>query len=120
MVRFFGAYGMIYSSGFYYLVQIILYFIALKRNFGINIKGSSRRFVKILISSLIMVLPAYAIHGVLPFDYTSRLTDIALMGALGLLMLGIYYFITVYLRLPQKIFGIKDISIRNLITRFRP
>ncbi len=68
MVRFFGAYGMIYSSGFYYLVQIILYFIALKRNFGINIKGSSRRFVKILISSLIMVLPAYAIHGIIPFD----------------------------------------------------
>ena len=120
MVRFFGAYGMIYSSGFYYLVQIVLYFVALKHNFGINIKGSSRRFVKILISSLIMVLPAYAIHGIIPFEYTNRIADIALMGALGLLMLGIYYFITVYLRLPQKIFGIRDMSIRNLIARFRP
>ncbi len=120
MVRLFGAYGMIYSSGFYYLVQIILYFASLRRNFGINIKGSSRRFVKILISSLIMVIPAYAIHGVIPFDYTNRFADIALMGAFGLLMLGIYYLITVYLKLPQKIFGIKDMSIRNLIARFRP
>ena len=119
LVRFFGAYGMIYSSGFYYLVQIVLYFVALRRNFGINIKGSSRRFVKILISSFIMVLPAFAIHGIIPFDYTSCIADIAIMGGLGLLMLGIYYFITVYFRLPQKIFGIKDISIRGLISRFR-
>ena len=67
-----------------------------------------------------MVLPAYAIHGIIPFEYTNRIADIALMGAFGLLMLGIYYFITVYLRLPQKIFGIRDMSIRNLIARFRP
>ncbi|MBR4471233.1 MAG: oligosaccharide flippase family protein [Erysipelotrichaceae bacterium] len=118
LVKFFGTAGMIYSSGVYYLIQIVLYFVSLRNHFGINIKGSSRRFVKILISSLIMVLPAYVLHSLIPFDYTSRIIDILIMGVLGILMLGIYYAITVYFRLPQRIFGIKDISIRKLIARF--
>ena len=65
-----------------------------------------------------MVLPAYVLHSLIPFEYTSRIIDIFIMGVLGILMLGIYYAVTVYFRLPQKIFGIKDISIRKLIARF--
>ena len=41
------------------------------------------------------------------------------MGVLGLIMVSIYYVITVRMGLPQKIFGIKDISLRKLIARFR-
>ena len=118
LVKFFGTAGMIYSSGIYYLIQIVLYFISLRDHFGINVKGSCRRFVKILISSLIMVLPAFFIHQLIPFDYSSRIVDILIMGGLGLLMLAIYYFVTVYFRLPQKIFGIRDLSIRKLLSRF--
>ena len=43
-----------------------------------------------------------------------------IMGVLGLIMLGIYYAITVKMRLPQKIFGIKDISLRKLLSVLRP
>ncbi len=119
MVALFGAYGMIYSSGIYYLIQIVLYFLALRKNFGINVRGSTRRFIKTTAASLVMVLPAFLIHQLIPFDYTSRIIDILIMGVLGLIMLGIYYYITVKMHLPQKVFGIKDISIRKLLARLR-
>ena len=119
LVRYFGAYGMIYSSGFYYLIQIICYFYCLRRNFGINIKTTTRRFIKIVICSLLMVLPAYLIRSLIPFGYDSRIVDILIMGILGLIMLGIYYALTVFIRLPQRIFGIKDMSIKNLLSRLR-
>ena len=119
MVKLTGSYGMIYSSGFYYLAQILLYFYFLYKMFNINIKATSRRFIFILIASLIMVIPAYFIHQLIGFDYTSRIKDILLMSGLGILMLFIYYYVTVYFGLPQKIFNIKDISIKKLIKRLR-
>lgn len=119
MVRFFGTYGMIYSSGFYYLTQIVFYYLYLRRYFGLNIKGSGLRMLRILICSIVMVIPAYVIHGLLPFVFHSRLVCLLVMGVLGILMLFIYYSATVYLGLPQKIFGIKDISIRKLLSRLR-
>lgn len=119
MVKLTGSYGMIYSSGFYYLAQILLYFYFLYKMFNINIKATSRRFIFILIASLIMVIPAYFIHQLIGFDYTSRIKDILLMSGLGILMLFIYYYTSVYFGLPQKIFNIKDISIKKLIKRLR-
>ncbi len=119
MVKSFGAYGMIYSSGFYYLSQILLYFYALKVNFGINIKGASRRFIRICLASLVMVIPAFVLHSIIPVSYTSKIADVLIMGALGVIMLGIYYLASVKLSLPQKIFGIEDVSIRKIIERFR-
>ncbi len=119
LVGTFGAYGMIYSSGLYYAIQIVMYFMALRKNFGINVKGATRRFIKTLIASLIMVIPAFALRSIIPFQFDSRIIDIAIMGVLGLIMVSIYYVITVRMGLPQKIFGIKDISLRKLIARFR-
>ena len=119
LVGAFGAYGMIYSSGLYYVIQIVMYFMALRKNFGINVKGATRRFIKTLIASLIMVIPAFALRSIIPFQFDSRIIDIAIMGVLGLIMVSIYYVITVRMGLPQKIFGIKDISLRKLIARFR-
>ena len=119
LVGAFGAYGMIYSSGLYYVIQIVMYFMALRKNFGINVKGATRRFIKTLIASLIMVIPAFALRSIVPFQFDSRIIDIAIMGVLGLIMVSIYYVITVRMGLPQKIFGIKDISLRKLIARFR-
>ncbi|MBQ2583237.1 MAG: hypothetical protein II577_04980, partial [Erysipelotrichaceae bacterium] len=109
----------IYSSGFYYLTQIVFYYLYLRRYFGLNIKGSGLRMLRILICSIVMVIPAYVIHGLLPFVFHSRLVCLLVMGVLGILMLFIYYSATVYLGLPQKIFGIKDISIRKLLSRLR-
>ncbi|MBQ6126080.1 MAG: oligosaccharide flippase family protein [Erysipelotrichaceae bacterium] len=123
MVRLFGAYGMIYSSGLYYLSQIVLYFYSLRKNFHINVKEASRRFVFIVLSSLFMVVPAVAIHGIIPFEFvngiTGRLLDILIMGGLGIVMLVVYYFASVGFGIPQKIFDMEDISVRKLISRLR-
>ena len=119
LVKLFEAYGMIYSSGIYYLVQILLYFYFLNMHFDINIKESLMNLILIVISSLVMIVPAYVIHSLIPFAYDNRLMDIAIMIPLGILMAIIYYFITVYFKLPQHIFDIEDISIKKLIKRFR-
>ena len=66
-----------------------------------------------------MVLPAFLIHSLIPFDYSSRILDILIMGVLGVLMLGIYYWLTSKINLLQRVFGIKDVSLRSLISRLR-
>lgn len=119
LVSLFGAYGMIYSSGIYYLVQIVMYFYFLRSNFNINVRGAARRFIKICIASLLMILPALLISYLIGFDYQSRIKDILIMGVLGIIMMVVYYYVTVKMGLPQKIFGIKDISVRKLLSRFR-
>ena len=119
MVRLFGTYGMIYSSGFYYLSQIVMYFLYLKKHFGININSAAIRFLKICAASLLMVMPVYVIHSLIPFDYTSRVLDIVIMGGCGIIMVLLYYYVTVKMNLPQTIFDIEDISIKKLLSRFR-
>ena len=119
LVKYFDAYGMIYSSGIYYLVQIIMYYYYLHKHFKLNIGSSIRTLGKIILASLVMAVPAYALHAFVPFDALNRLSDISLMGVLGILMLAIYYFISIKLHLPQQIFEMEDVSIRKLLSRFR-
>lgn len=119
-VRFYNTYGMIYSSGIYYLLQILMYFYYLRKNFSIDLKGASKRLLMISACSIAMIVPVYIIHQLIGFDYTSRIYDICLMGGLGILMLINYYIVSVGAHLPQKIFGIEDITIKKLLKRFRP
>lgn len=118
LVKWFGAYGMIYSSGLYYILQIGMYFYFLKSEFDIKIHNTIRRTIKITICSLIMVIPSVIIHGLLHFTYTSRVLDIVLMMPLGIIMVVVYYLTTTYIRLPQAIFHVKDLSVKTLIRRF--
>ena len=66
-----------------------------------------------------MAIPAFALHAIVPFEKLNRLSDIALMGGLGLMMLAIYYGISVRFHLPQQIFKTEDVSIRGLLSRIR-
>ena len=118
-VKQFGTYGMIYSSGLYYLAQIIMYFYFLRVNFNINIKGASKRFVMIALSSVLMVIPAIMFHGFIPFEYTNRIYDIVIMGGLGIMMLGIYYYATKETGLLAKIFELEDVSLLKVLRKFR-
>ena len=118
-VKNFGTYGMIYSSGFYYLVQILIYFYYLRIRFNINIRGASKRLVMICACSIVMILPPFFIHKMIEFSYASRIKDILLLGGLGLWMAINYYFVTVISGLPQKIFGLKDVTIKQLLKKFR-
>lgn len=118
-VKQFGTYGMIYSSGFYYLTQILLYFYYLRVSFDINVKGASKRFILICLCSLAMVLPAFVIHSLIPFGYTDRILDIFLMCGLGLLMLVIYYYATKKTGLLSKIFELKEVSLIKVLRKYR-
>lgn len=118
-VKNFGAYGMIYSSGLYYLVEILIYFYFLRVAFNINVKGASKRFVLITLSSLIMVIPAFIIRQLIPFEFTSRFVDIGILGVLGVLMLTIYYFVTKKLGLLAKIFDLDDVSLLKVLKKYK-
>ena len=119
LVRLFGAYGMIYSSGLYYLVQIVMYLHYLNRTFGVDIRSTYGNLFMITISSLAMVIPAIVIHNLIGFDYQSRLIDIGIMGGVGILMVIIYYFVTVHFSIPQKILQMDDVSIKQLISKLK-
>ena len=118
-VRLFTTLGMVYSSGVYYLLQIVIYFYFLKKNFNINIRGASKRFVLICLCSLVMVIPAVIIHRFIPFDYTDRIFDILIMLVLGIIMLCIYYFATKKTGLLAKIFELKEVSLLKVLRKYR-
>lgn len=119
LVKIFGLYGVIYSGCLYYGLQIIFYLYNLKIKFNVNVKTSVKRFIFITICSLLSIVPAYIINYFVGFDYTSRFKDIVLMGIYGIEILIIYYLTTVYLKLPQIIFNIKDINPKSLFNRFK-
>lgn len=118
-VKYFGAEGMIYSSGIYYLVQIFVYFYFLRINFNINIRSSSKRFLLIVLCSIIMVIPVFSLHLLIPYEYVDRLYVILLMCGFGLLMFAIYYNVSKKIGLLTIVFDIEDISIMKLFRKFR-
>lgn len=118
-VRLFGAYGMIISSAICSLFAILCYLFLLNKQFNISYKDTLKRTIKIIICSIIMIAPALLIHYFLKFNYNNRLLDIMIMGAEGVLMLIIYYFSSTFAKLPQEIFGIEKVSIKDILKRFR-
>ena len=119
LVASFGAGGMVYSTVLANGFVLLAYLIQLTRTFSIDYKKTLRRVVQTLISTAAMLLPAFGIHSLLHLSYLSRLKDIIVMGALGLLMLIIYFIVSSLFRLPQQILGITDITPRALIQRLR-
>ena len=119
LVKLMGSNGMTLSTAISSLFVILVYGFILKRKFNTKFSLTIRKTLFIVVSSLIMVLPVYGLHTLLHFSYTSRILDIVIMGVCGILMLDIYYFVTVKLGLPQVIFGIKDISPKAILKRFR-
>lgn len=121
LVKAFGTYGMIYSSSIYYLVQILMYFYFLKIKFNIEIKGASKRFCLIVLCTIIMCVPAFVIHELLPLTYTSRIVEIGVMGVLGVIMLAIYFVATKKMGLLSKIFELDndEISIVKILKKYR-
>ena len=120
LVKMFYAYGMIYSSAFYYLLQILIYFYFLRKEFNINLSQTIKRTSLILICSLIMIVPAYILNNyIFTITYNNRLITIAYMCLYGLIMLFIYYLTTKKCGLLSEIFDMEDISIKNLLSKFR-
>lgn len=118
-VRLLRAYGMVLSTCIASICGMVVYFIILNRKFDVSFTKTLKRFIVIILASLIMVLPACLIHYFIHFDYLSRFIDIGIMAGLGVLMLAIYYFVTSKLGLIQTIFEIKDPSIKGLLSLFK-
>lgn len=93
--------------------------VILKKKFNTKFTLTLKKILYITISSIIMIVVGSLIHSLFGFAYTSRIIDILIMCICGALMLAVYYFITVYLGLPQQIFGIQDITPKALIKKFR-
>ena len=119
LVKLMGSNGMTLSTAISSLFVICVYGFILKNKFNTKFSLTLRKTLFIIISSLIMVLPIYGLHALSQFSYTSRILDIVIMAICGILMLDIYYFISVKFGLPQVIFGIKDISPKAILKRFR-
>lgn len=119
LVEWFYAEGMVYSTAISSLFVIVIYIIIIRNSFNLRFKGTFNKLFRVIVASIIMVLPAVLIHNIIPFNYNSRLFDVMLMMGLGLIMLVIYYYVSVAFKLPQEIFNIKEVSIRKLLKRFR-
>ena len=119
LVKEFGSNGMTLSTAISSLFVIISYMLILKRNFKTRFTLTLRKMLFILVASFIMILPALFIHNLINIAYTSRIIDILLMGLCGVIMLTIYYFVSVYFGLPQAIFGIKEVSPKAILKRFK-
>lgn len=114
-----GANGMTVSTAISSMFVIVAYMFILKKKFNTRFSITLRKILFIILSSLIMILPVYLLHHLINFAYTSRILDILIMLVCGVLMVVIYYFVTVFFTLPQRIFGIDDITPKALIKRFK-
>ena len=119
LVKNFGSNGMTLSTAISSLFVIISYMFILKRNFKTRFILTLRKLLLILIASFIMIVPTLFIHNLINIAYTSRIIDILVMGLCGIIMLTIYYFVSVYFGLPQVIFGIKEVNPKAILKRFR-
>lgn len=118
-VNLMGSNGMTLSTAISSMIVIIAYMVILKKKFNTKFTLTLKKILFITISSIIMIVVGSLIHSLFGFAYTSRIIDILIMCICGALMLAVYYFITVYLGLPQQIFGIQDITPKALIKKFR-
>ena len=118
-VRIFGAQGMTYSSALSSAILIVAYLLILKKKFNISFVKTIRRSVFILAAALIAIVPVGALASLVPCSYTSRLLDILRMMPFGIIIVVLYYLVSAKLGLPQVIFGIKKVTPKELLKRFR-
>ena len=119
LVRRFGADGMTLSTAISSLFVIVSYMFILKRKLKTRFILTLKKLIYILVASFLMVLPALLVHRFIGFGYTSRIIDILIMGLCGMIMLTVYYFVSVYFGLPQYIFGIKEVNPKAILKRFK-
>ena len=118
-VKHFGTYGMSYSNAIYDLINIVMYLYFLVKYYEVNISSTLIRFVLLFVISLITIMPVSLLYKLVNFNYTSRIVDILYMGVCGVIMLAVYFFITIKTQLPQKIFGIKKPDFKSIVAKFK-
>ena len=121
-VRLWKVLGIPISSIIASLFVVVSYLIVLKNKFNLKLKNTLIRSLKVLIISIISVLPSFIIMLAIGFNYiggtTSRILDLAISGVLGVLFLIIYYFITYKTSIIKECLEI-DGGIKSLIKKFK-
>ena len=118
-VKYLWAAGMTLSTCIASIICMGIYMFIMSARFNMTFFKTVKRMLIIIIASAIMVLPAALIHYFIPFAYDSRMLSILIMGLLGVLMLAIYFVVSVKFHLPQTIFGMKQPSIQGLVKHFK-
>ena len=118
-VKLLWAYGMLLSTCIASICCMSIYIVILYKKFDITFVKTVKRFAVILLASFVMVIPAVIIRNITPVAYEIRLANVGIMLVLGVLMLVIYYFVSIKLSLPQTIFGIKKPNIEKIVNRFK-
>lgn len=119
LVRYFGAFGIILSTVCASIACMTIYFILLYRRYSISFIPSFRRLFIIIINSALTIIPCFLIRTFVKFAYNSRITCLLILFAFGMIMVYIYYLLNKKTKLFEKIFEIKNPSIKSLIHRFK-
>lgn len=119
LVKNYGAFGIILSTACASVTCMTIYLILLYSKYNISFIPTFKRMLQILINSIITVIPCFLLRTFITFAYNSRLLCLMMLFAFGIIMLLIYYFLSKKSKLFEKIFGIKDSSVKDLIKKFR-
>ena len=106
LIKYMGYLGIIYSSFVSTITCIGLGIYTLTRHFKYDIKKDLPTLVKLILSSLTMVVVYFALNLLgLRFTYSSRLIDLILLAVYGSVSLLLYLLCTNYLQLIKEIFN---------------
>lgn len=119
LVKHFGAFGIILSTVCASVVCMTIYLILLFSKYSISFIPTFKRMFQIIINSIITVGPCFLLRTFVKFAYNSRILCLLMLFAFGMIMLVIYYFLSKKSNLFEKIFGIKNSSIKELVKKFR-
>ena len=119
LVKHFGAFGIILSTACASISCMTIYFILLYSKYSISFIPTFKRLFQILMNSIITVIPCFFLRTLITFQYNSRLLCLMMLFAFGVIMLFIYYFLSKKSKLFEKIFEIKNSSIKDLAKKFR-
>ena len=119
LVKAFGALGIILSTVCTSVTCLTIYFILLYRRYRFTFFASFKRLLQIIMNSAIAVIPCFLIRYYVVFGYNSRLTCLCILFAFGVPMAFIYYYVSNKSKLFEKIFEIKDASLKNIIKKFK-
>lgn len=111
--------GIIYSTFLCSIVVIVIYIVLLKTKLSIKFDGVLIDAIKIAISSIVVITIFTIIRSYIPVGQTSRVLSLGMLAVLGAGMAVVYLFITSILKLPQDILQMKNVSIKELIKRFK-
>ena len=96
-----------------------IYFILLFKRYHFTFFASFKRLFQIIANSAIAVIPCFLLRNFVVFGYNSRITCLCILFAFGVPMAFIYYYVSNKSKLFEKIFEIKDASLKNIIKKFK-